>query len=115
MAQMTLITGAERRRRWSLDERAQILAEVSTPGAVVAEVGRRWDVCTSLIYKWRREERRAARELGFAPVIVADKPPAAARDGEAGAITVEIGGARITIGGSAPAALVVATLKALRS
>jgi transposase len=53
MAQMTLITGAERRRRWSSEERRQILAEANAPGAIIAEVARRADVCTSLIYKWR--------------------------------------------------------------
>lgn len=115
MAQMTLITGAERRRRWSLEEREQILAAASAPGAVVAEVGRRWDVCTSLIYKWLREERRAACEGGFTPVMVQSDPPAAANDPRPSAITVELGDARVRIGASAPTALVVATLKALRS
>ena len=75
MPKVTLITGAERRRRWSADEREQILAAVNAPGAVVAEVGRRWDVCTSLIYKWLREERQAARESGFTPVIVKSDAP----------------------------------------
>src|ERR1019366_6844571 len=51
MTQMTLITGAERRRRWSFDERERILAAASAPGAVVAEVGRRWDVCTKALSK----------------------------------------------------------------
>lgn len=115
MARMTLITGAERRRQWSFDERQQIVAAASAPGAVVAEVGRRWDICTSLIYKWLREERRAACELGFTPVIVKGDPPAAAGDPESAMITVEIGGARVRIGAGAPAGLVMATLKALRS
>jgi transposase-like protein len=48
---MTLITGGERRRRWSSEERAQILAAIEEPGAVVAEVARRADICTSLVYK----------------------------------------------------------------
>jgi transposase-like protein len=38
---MTLITGDERRRRWSDADRARILAEIEVPGAVVAEVARR--------------------------------------------------------------------------
>ena len=41
MGRMTLITGSERRRRWSAEERAQILAAIAEPGAVVAEVARR--------------------------------------------------------------------------
>ena len=40
------MTGAERRRRWTTDEREQILAAANAPGAVVADVGRRWDICT---------------------------------------------------------------------
>ena len=112
---MTLIKGAERRRQWSFDERQQILAAVNAPGAVVAEVGRRWDICTSLIYKWLREERHAARELGFTPVIVKSELHAVACEPPDATITVDLGGARVRIGADAPAALVMATLKALRS
>jgi transposase len=60
MGRMTLITGSERRRRWGAEDKARILAEIEEPGAVVADVARRADVCTSLVYKWRREARRAA-------------------------------------------------------
>jgi transposase len=114
---MTLITGTERRRRWSSEERSQILAAIEEPGAVVAEVARRADVCTSLVYKWRREARGAA--CGFAQVVVKDPPvPAAAsRSGEpeVGAILVEMKDARIRIGANASSSLIAATLKALRS
>lgn len=114
---MTLITGTERRRRWSLEERAQILAAIEEPGAVVAEVARRADVCTSLVYKWRREARGAAA-CGFAQVVVKDTPvPPASRscEPEVGAILVEMKDARIRIGANASSALIAATLKALRS
>ena len=119
MGQMTLITGAERRRRWSSQERARILAAIEESGAVVAEVARRADVCTSLVYKWRREARRVASASGFARVIMEDTPcspsPSPTREAELGAIVVEMNGARIRIGANATAALVAATLKALRS
>ncbi|MGO4872417.1 MAG: transposase [Roseiarcus sp.] len=98
MPKLISITGAERRRRWSADEREQILAAVNTPGAVVAEVGRRWDICTSLIYKWLREERHATRESGFTPVIVKSVPHTVACDPPDAAITVDIGDARVRIG-----------------
>nr|WP_274845341.1 transposase [Sinorhizobium meliloti] len=45
-----MLTGPERRRRWSLEDRAQILAEAFAPGAVVSEVARRFEVSTGLIY-----------------------------------------------------------------
>ena len=122
MGRMTLITGGERRRRWSVEERAQILAAIEEPGAVVAEVARRADICTSLVYKWRREARGEADACGFAQVIVKDTPtptatPAAARSGEpeVGAILVETKDVRIWIGANASSALIAATLKALRS
>ncbi|WP_432654038.1 transposase [Sinorhizobium fredii] len=50
-----MLTGPERRRRWSLEDRAQILAEAFAPGAVVSEVARRFEVSTGLIYTWRRQ------------------------------------------------------------
>ena len=117
MGRMTLITGVERRRRWSLEERAQILAAIDEPGAVLAEVARRADVCTSLVYKWRREARSAASEPSFAPVIVEHPAPmpAPARGPDPGVILVEMKEARIRIGANAPFALIAATLKALRS
>jgi transposase-like protein len=39
---------------------------INEPGAVVAEVARCADECTSLVYKWRREARSAASEPSFA-------------------------------------------------
>src|SRR5579862_7415095 len=78
MGQVTLISGRERRRHWSSEERARILAAISAPGAVVAEVARREDVSTSLVYKWRREARKAEIAPGFAPVVIEAAPPAPA-------------------------------------
>ena len=57
MGQITLITGGERRRRWSEEDRTRILAAVAEPGAVIADIARQADVCSSLIYKWRRDAR----------------------------------------------------------
>ncbi len=119
MGRMTLITGSERRRRWSADDKNRILAEIEEPGAVVAEVARRADVCTSLVYKWRREARKAASARGFARVIV-EAPPASAalptaRASEFGVIIVEVKDARVRIGADAPSAVIAATLKVLRS
>ena len=78
MGRMTFITGEERRRRWSEEDRARILSATSEPGAVIAEVARREDICTSLVFKWRREMRRAAEAdvRGFSPVIIEPARPA---------------------------------------
>ncbi len=118
MAQITLITGRERRRRWSEDERQRILALAFTPGAVVSKVARQCEVSTSLLYKWRQDALKAEPARGFVPamlavepVVSAPAPPAA----DAASIVVEFSnGARLKISAQAPAALVTATLAALR-
>jgi transposase len=120
MGRMTLITGAERRRRWSMDDRARILAAIAEPGAVVADVARREDVCTSLIYKWRRTALRGVSSTcGFSPVIIEAAPTApamsSAPDMASGVVEVELKDVRVKIGAGAPSAVIIATLRALRS
>jgi transposase len=115
MSQVTLLTGPERRRRWSEDEQRRILAAAFAPGAIVADVARQNDVSTSLIYKWRRQALATENALGFAPAVVSDAPPAVSPGREGTAITVEFAsGARVRIGATASAALVTAVLRALR-
>ena len=53
------VLGIERRRRWSRDEKAQIVEETLAPGAVVSEVARRHGVAQSLLFTWRRLARSA--------------------------------------------------------
>ena len=115
MAQMTLITGPQRRRRWSFEDRRQILAAATARGAVVAEVARQADICTSLIYKWLRQEREPQGGAGFTPAILVDDATPLISTPDAAAIVVEFAaGARVRIGAAAPVALVTATLRALR-
>jgi transposase len=116
MAYATLLTGPERRRRWPDEERGRILAAAFAPGAVVTQVARENDVSTALIYKWRGQRRRDHEGFnGFSPVMVAREPGPPPR-GETVSITVDLvaGGARVSIGAGASAALVTATLKALK-
>jgi len=122
MGRMTLITGDERRRRWSEEDRTRILAAISEPGAVVAEVARREDVCTSLVYKWRRAAGRttSAGASGFSPVIIETpplpSPPLPPANGsEPGVIEVDMKDVRVRISADAPSVVIAATLKALRS
>ena len=55
MARMEIVTGRERRRRWSEESKLQILREAVTSGLSVAEVARRHDVVPQQIYIWRRQ------------------------------------------------------------
>jgi transposase-like protein len=53
-----IITGVERRRRWGLEEKLRIVAEVERPGASFIEVARKHEVSRSLLWNWRRQVRR---------------------------------------------------------
>ena len=71
MGQITVFSGPERRRRWSEEERLRILTEAFSPGACVAEVARRHDVSTALVYTWRNKLRQSVAEPDFAEAVVA--------------------------------------------
>lgn len=116
---MTVISGPERRRRWSAAEREEIVLASFAPGAVVAEVARQFDVSTSLIYQWRRNAQQS--ETMFVPAVVAaDEVPVAAAapgDGRADSPAIRLnlaGGTEVNIAATAPARLVLAVLQALR-
>jgi transposase len=113
MTHVTVMTGPERRRHWRDDERRIIVAAANAPGAVVAEVARRYDVSTSLIYKWRREQS----EMTFVPALVVDdeKMPSATARAVTPVIVVDLAqGVRVSICAGASVALVGVALKALR-
>ena len=75
-----VLGGLERRRRWSRDDKARIVAETLAPGAKVTEVARRNGVAASVVFTWRRQARTAERVVPcFAPVQIA----AAVETGEA--------------------------------
>jgi transposase len=57
-----IITGRERRRRWSEDERRQLTAAAFAPGAVVAHVARCHGVAESCLYAWRKRFAGAPRD-----------------------------------------------------
>jgi transposase len=114
MGQVTLLTGPERRRRWSEDERLQILQEAFSPGACVTHVARRHDVSTALIYTWRRKFCRPEPDPGFAEAVISDDGGCLPGE-DRPSIVVELArGGRVSISADAPPALATAVLKALR-
>ncbi len=54
---MEIITGRERRRRWSLHDKLRLVAEASEPGAMIRAVAARSGVSESLLFTWRRQAR----------------------------------------------------------
>ena len=52
------VLGVERRRRWSDDEKLEILSEVGIGGATVTQVAQRHELTRSQIYGWRRDLKK---------------------------------------------------------
>ena len=68
-----LITGRRRRRDWSLEEKAEILAASMEPGSNVTDVAARYQVSRGLLWSWRRDARVAltrATMPGFVPIRI---------------------------------------------
>ena len=87
-----VITGTGRRRRWSVDDKARIIAETLAPGAVTSEVARRQRDVAAADF-WLATRSQAALWLtppcapGFAPVVL-ETP--ATRAPPAGRMVIEI-------------------------
>lgn len=71
-----VMTGVERRRRWSDEEKLSVLGQVGVDGETVASVARRHDITRQHIYQWRREMRRkglmSPRDPTLVPVEVTE-------------------------------------------
>ena len=90
-----IITGPERRRRWSEEEKLQLVEEACRPGHSVSQVARQRGINASQLFAWRRQalakglvsDNRPSRgcpALTFAPVKVTEEPaPADVRRGGA--------------------------------
>jgi transposase len=121
-----LITGAPRRRRWTAEEKARILAESFQPGARVSDIALRHGVNRGLVWSWRRQMRKqaAGAEPAFVPIRIAQESSAARRSPEverdeapalrpaipsveakpeasaAGSIEIELGDVRVRVSGA---------------
>ena len=110
MSQVTVISGVERRRVWSDEQKRALVAAACEPGASVAEIARRVDLRPSQLYRWRRDLAEPAVS-GFAALTVSPEPePVAAGT----AVVLEVGGAVLRIAADAPPALVAAVVRSLR-
>jgi len=67
---MEIITGVERRRRWSLEEKLRIVAETEQPGSGIAEIARRYEVSRGLLWNWRSQVRRGVLRPEPPPVFL---------------------------------------------
>jgi transposase len=125
-----VLTGPGRRRKWSDDDKARIVAETLEPGAVVTEVARRWHVSPQQVFDWRRQARVASAVAAapsvpaFVPVVpvVPDTPATVPEAGvsttparPAPQIEVKLAGAALRIPPGTDVDLLTAVLRAIRA
>lgn len=116
MRRVEVISGPERRRRWSVEQKRAIVAEAFAPGASVSAVAQRVDVVRGQIYRWRRELCNAAGHLGFAEVVVSPAGQSLYERAEAKgpAVEIEVGSdIRIRIPTTTSKELACAVIKAV--
>ncbi len=115
-----VLTEPGRRRKWSDDDKARIVAETLEPGAVVAEVARRRQVCPQQVFTWRREMRAgAAVQLDFVPIVPANSmalpEPIAAPARSCPSIELEVAGAVLRVAPGTDGDLLTIVLRAIRA
>lgn len=129
MRRVEIINGIGGRRRWSMDDKARIVEETLTAGAVVSEIARRHGLSPQQLFGWRRDARRsvvvgeAADPPRFVPAVVEQPTPAPVvkqrkprrAGGATGMIEMEIGGVTVRVGRGAEAKTVAAVIHALKA
>ena len=89
------VLGVERRRRWSEDEKLEILSEVGLSGASVTQVAQRHEITRSQIYSWRRDLKKKGlwspdRGAVFLPVDFSGHPEPESAPAPARPVPVEL-------------------------
>ena len=111
MTTVSVLSGPERRRRWSPSEKALIVEASYGPGAVVTDVARRHEVHPNLLHHWRRQAQRAGGGgLKLLPVTVA---ASGNRATASGSIEIELGSVRVRVDAAVDEAALGRVLRAL--
>ncbi len=82
MTEVDILGPSDRRRIWSAEEKAALLAEVDAEGGKVRLVARRHGMSESLLYNWRSARKAAAVAMGatetvqFIPIGLIEAPSA---------------------------------------
>ena len=115
---LEVITGVGRRRRWTDEEKAWIVAESLDPATSVSAVARRYGLHASQLFTWRQQLQRSASSAaaiggpGFVPVLVAEDGPAPAEP--VGRMEIALGPAVVRVGPDVDAAALRRVLEAVR-
>jgi transposase len=128
LADMEIYGRVERRRRWTAQEKAALLAEIDAEGGRVRLVARRHRVAESLLYNWRAARKAASAmmptsmETTFLPLGLLggamSREPAlpAHTNGGAGGIEIVLpSGARLSVDASVNEQALSRVLRAMKS
>jgi transposase len=94
------------------------------PGAVVAQIARRWQICPSQVFSWRRAAVAAPSNVSaitpaFVPIVEAASMPAppvsVLAPTRAPEIEIDTGGAKIRLCGEVDTKALTAVLRAVRA
>jgi transposase len=119
-----VFTGAGPRRRWSVEDKARIVAESYSGVGTVCDVARRHGLAPTQLFTWRRAARMKtpALEPTFAPVVVELPSPGTSRPVKRrrnrrgdGGIELEIDGVTVRVGRGAEARTVATVIRALKA
>ena len=115
---LELITGIGRRRRWTDEEKAWIVAESLDPATTVSAVARRHGLHVSQLFTWRQQLQRSASAAtasggsGFVPVLVAEDSAVPAEP--VGRMEIALGPAVVRVGADVDAGALRRVLEVVR-
>ena len=113
-------TGVGRRRRWSDEDKARIVAESLDPATTASAVARRHGLHVSQLFTWRQQLQRSVSTAetvggsGFVPVLLAEDGAAPA-EAAAGRMEIVLGSVVVRIGADVDAAALRRVLEVVRA
>jgi len=126
-----VFTGAGRRRNWSAEDKAVIIAESYSSDDTVCAVARRHGLTPAQLFAWRRAARGVEGTnavSSFVPAVVEETAPLAENERPKraprsagrparmpGIVEVEIDGVTVRVGRGAEAKTIAAVIKALKA
>src|SRR5215207_3594149 len=118
LRRLEVITGVGRRRRWTAEEKARIVAESLDPTTTSLAVARRHGLHASQLFVWRQQLQRsasAAAAVGgpaFVPVLAMEDDPVPAEP--VGWMEIAVGPAVVRVGADVNAAALRRVLEVVR-
>jgi transposase len=109
---LEVITGVGRRRRWSEEDKARIVAESLDPATTSSAVARRYGLHASQLFAWRQRLAAVRKAPAFVPVVVAEGAATPAE--RAGGMEITLGPVVIRVGADVDAAALRRVLEAVR-